>query len=108
MHMAREGLNGEHIADTSKQTVAWTISILAAEVKRLEKENFTLRWEPAKLKARAEAAEERVAELRAQNARLRAALEQLDALHISSFDCDEHPPRPEWLKAALNGEEAST
>lgn len=36
MRMAREGLNGEHIADTSKQTVAWTIGILAAEVEKLE------------------------------------------------------------------------
>lgn len=47
-------------------------------------------------------------ELEAQNARLRAALERLDALYISEFDHEDRPPRPQWLQAALNGEEAST
>ena len=50
---------------------------------------------------RAEAAE-------AKNARLRAALERLDALYISEFDHEDRPPRPQWLQAALNSEEAST
>jgi len=48
-----------------------------------------------------------ISRLEAQNARLRAALERLDALYISEFDHEDRPPRPQWLKAALNGEEAS-
>ena len=50
----------------------------------------------------------RVALLTEQNATLRAALERLDALYISEFDHEDRPPRPQWLQAALNGEEAST
>lgn len=61
--MARDGLNGEHIADTSKQTVAWTISILAAEVERLEALNSGLEMLYRADKQRAEAAEARVSRL---------------------------------------------
>lgn len=108
--------------------------ILAAEVERLEKENFTLQWEPAKLRARAEAAEARVKELEAwkaeasnelvkcgqrigglankvnaleaQNARLRAALEHM--ANMPEYDQDDAHRLRHQAKAALNGEEAST
>jgi hypothetical protein len=36
-----------------------------------------------------------------QNAKLRAALLRLDGMYVSCFDCDDLPPRPEWLKTAL-------
>ena len=63
------------------------------------------RVEAADWKQRAETAEARVAELEAQNARLRTALLRLNRLYLSCFDYDELAPKPEWLKTALAGTE---
>lgn len=73
-----------------------------ARVKELERiaELRELEQQTAKI------AEDRIGQLEAQNARLRAALERLDALYISEFDHEDRPPRPQWLQEALNGEEA--
>lgn len=97
---------------------SWASEALAAEVERLEKRENELinaldmgqincdavydelREEREDAKQRAEAAE-------AQNARLRAALERLDALYISEFDHEDRPLRPQWLQEALSGGEAS-
>lgn len=105
---------------------------IAAYVERLEKENFTLRWEPAKLKARAEAAEQRVKKLEAeliianthvddltpliaQNAKLRAVLENELAANLRAEATIRGTtrakfvlPQQERLKAALAEAEGST
>lgn len=49
----------------------------------------------------------KLAELEAQNARLREALVRLDNIYRSELDGEDAPKRPAWLIAALNGEEAS-
>ena len=73
-----------------------------ARVKELEAEALNGRHAVfTDLKAQLAAANE-------QNARRREALERLDALYVSEFDHEDRPPRPQWLKAALNVEEAST
>ena len=115
MQYAKSGVDGVHLMDSHKATIGWVVNTLAAEVERLEAEHIeamaaitAASLAAGQERTRAETAEARVKELEAQNARLRAALERLDALYISEFDHEDRPPRPQWLQAALNGEEAST
>ena len=123
MQYAKSGVDGVHLMDSHKATIGWVVNTLAAEVERLEAECCTVELlknlhkaaearvamadqSIDELQAALNTQQARVAELEAQNARLRAALERLDALYISEFDHEDRPPRPQWLQEALNGEEA--
>lgn len=143
MQYAKSGVDGVHLMDSHKATIGWVVNTLAAEVERLEAElvkaNEAARAAmyaideraflaecAEKSEKRAETAEARVAELEAQNARLRAALEDVSLLaHCISKAGPLNTPDLEtaWRKfdlisvkaaealvdrkAALNSEEAS-
>lgn len=55
----------DQFSDNTERQHDGALRTLAAEVERLEKENFTLQWEPTKLKTCVETAERRVKELEA-------------------------------------------